>query len=146
MRLALPKSQYATQDRQGAFVRQITARLETMPGVEAAGAVTDLPFSGSRSRGSFIIVGHDSGNRNLLADRRSASGGYFRAMGITLVKGRFFAESDSSSASRVAVINELMAKTYFPGEDPIGRQIAIDSSSPALTIRSEERRVGKECR
>jgi len=106
--------------RQLAFYQQVVQRLEALPGVQAVGAVSRLPLAGGNSSRSFGVPGSETAYD---ADIRVNTADYFRAMGIPLLKGRGFSESDLSSSLNVAVVNEALARTAFPGQDPIGKQL-----------------------
>ncbi|MCA1815291.1 MAG: ABC transporter permease [Acidobacteria bacterium] len=124
-RLDLPEAKYPDQDRQLEFARQAVGRIRALPGVESAGAVSDLPFSGSRSARSFEIEGRPTGENTMTpsADYRRATPDYFRAIGIRLVRGRAFTEGDRQGAPPVAVVNETFARRFFPGEEVLGKRV-----------------------
>lgn len=105
--------------RQIAYYRAVLERLEGLPGAESIGAVSRLPLSGGNSSRSFNVPGDETTTHN--ADIRVASAAYFRTMGIPLLKGRLFNESDVEGAAPVAIVNEAMARETFPGQDPIGK-------------------------
>jgi putative ABC transport system permease protein len=116
--LGLPSSTDAV--RQLAFYQQVVQRLQALPGVQAVGAVSRLPLSGGNSSRSFNVPGIE---KEYDADIRVSTPGYFRAMGIPLLKGRNFSEGDLSSSLNLAVVNDALAHIAFPGQDPIGRQL-----------------------
>jgi putative ABC transport system permease protein len=116
--LGLPSS--ANSVRQLAFYQQVVQRLQALPGVQAVGAVSRLPLAGGNSSRSFGVPGIETAYD---ADIRVSTPDYFRAMGIPLLKGRGFSESDLSSSLNVAVVNQALARTAFPGQDPIGKQL-----------------------
>jgi putative ABC transport system permease protein len=116
--LGLPSSTNAV--RQLAFYQEVVQRLQALPGVQAVGAVSRMPLAGGNSSRSFGVPGIDTAYD---ADIRVSTPDYFRAMSIPLLKGRGFSESDLSSSLNVAVVNEALARTAFPGEDPIGKQL-----------------------
>jgi putative ABC transport system permease protein len=95
-------------------------RLQALPGVQAVGAVSRLPLAGGNSSRSFSLPGIEKGYS---ADIRVSTPDYFHAMGIPLLKGRSFSESDLGSSLNVAIVNEALARTVFPGQDPIGKQL-----------------------
>jgi putative ABC transport system permease protein len=107
-------------DKQIDFYRQVVNRLQALPGVVSAGAVSRLPLSGGNSSRSFKIAGLD---RYSEADVRVSTPDYFRAMGIPLIKGRLFTEGDKKDAPLVAIVNQELARREFPGQDPIGQRI-----------------------
>ncbi|MGA8215682.1 MAG: ABC transporter permease [Candidatus Sulfotelmatobacter sp.] len=116
--LGLPSS--TDPVRQLAFYQQVVQRLQALPGVQAVGAVSRLPLSGGNSSRSFNVPGIEKGYE---ADIRVSTPDYFRAMGIPLLKGRNFSESDLDSSLNLAVVNDALARTVFPGQDPIGKQL-----------------------
>jgi len=116
--LALPSS--TDRVRQLAFYQQVVQKLRALPGVQAVGAVSRLPLSGGNSSRSFNVPGIEKGYDS---DIRVSTPDYFRAMRIPLLKGRSFRESDLGSSLNIAVVNDALARTVFPGQDPIGKQI-----------------------
>ena len=125
--IAAPGSRYP-EGAQVGFYDRLFERLRRLPGVESIGAVNILPLSGTYSCDGFQIVGRIvSESEEPCAEARSASPGYFRTLGIPLVRGRLPAERDDEDAPRVVAINETMARTFFPAEDPIGRRIVYSS-------------------
>jgi len=116
--LGLPPTSLVSQ--QDDFYRQVVERLRQLPGVRSAAAVSRLPLTGGNSDRSFQLPGND---RNYQADIRISTPGYFEAMKIPLLKGRVFTDADSQSSALVAVVNDVLARSVFPGQDPIGRHI-----------------------
>ena len=104
--------------------------IEQIPGVKAAGFITFLPLSNGSASAAFIIKGRPSPSRETQprALLNAASERFFNALGIQLLKGRFFARTDTLGKPRVAIVNDVLARRYFSGEDPIGKQIAFDDS------------------
>ena len=120
----LPPAQYREGNARAAFVEQVLQRVKALPGVQSAGVVTTLPFSGDISTGTFTVEGRPpAAGESDVANRRGATPDYFRAMGIPLVKGRAFTAHDTVDAPAVVIINETMARRYFPGVDPLGKRI-----------------------
>jgi putative ABC transport system permease protein len=116
--VGLPPASIPSQ--QDDFYRQVVQRLQFLPGVQSAGAVSRLPLAGGNSDRSFQLPGSD---QSYQADIRVCSPSYFQAMGIPLLKGRLFEERDARSSALVAAVNEALARTVFPGQDPIGKYI-----------------------
>jgi hypothetical protein len=114
--LGLPPSSDAAH--QAAFYRQVEEGLRTLPGVQSVGAVSRLPLAGGNSTRSFNLPGDNTGYD---ADIRISTPDYFRAMGIPLLKGRFFTDSDRGSSLNQVVVNDALASAAFPGQDPIGK-------------------------
>jgi putative ABC transport system permease protein len=116
--LGLPPSTDSVH--QLAFYQQVMQRLQALPGVQAVGAVSRLPLAGGNSSRSFNVPGAE---KSYDADIRVSTPDYFRAMRIPLLKGRSFGDSDLGGSLNVAVVNDALARTVFPGQDPIGKRI-----------------------
>ena len=132
MQVALPALKYKTPEDAVAFYDQAIQRLEGLPGVEAAAKVSELPFSGDQFDNAFSIEGRppQAEGEKLSANLRLVSADYFRAMGIPVLRGRAFTTQDAQAKPAVVVINEAMAKRFWPQEDPLGRRLTIDLNEP----------------
>ena len=132
LRVSLPLARYPAAPQRMAFYQQLLDRMPALPGVRGAGGVSELPLSDLKNMGTFEIEGRvvPRGTEFPHADWRSASPGYFKAMGIGLVGGRFFEDRDTGGAPRVAIIDDVAASKYWPGESPLGRRITIDDAAP----------------
>jgi putative ABC transport system permease protein len=123
--ISLPQATYPTTVSQALFFRDYTEQIRQIPGVAAAGAVMFPPVTPSGFGGSFTIYGRptdaDEGN----AQVRSATPGYMEALSIPLKAGRLFTDRDSASGARVALVSESAARRFWPGENPVGRQIRV---------------------
>ena len=122
-----------------ATYRQLNERLERIPAVSAAGAVTSLPLSEMFAWGPITIEGRTPppGENFINADERIVSGHYFEAMQIPLRQGRFFNDLDTPTTQKVAIIDEYSAEQYWSHEDPLGKRIrtgGLDSKEPWITI------------
>jgi len=133
--IALPRSKYTAPDRQSAFFQQLLQRFEHLPGVLSAGAINSLPLGGSGMNSNFSIQGQSisTPGEQPNAGYRLISPNYFRAMGIRLLKGRSFTVQDAQGAPQVAIINETLARRFWPNEDPINKQIKF-GVSPTMAI------------
>ncbi|MGA8030006.1 MAG: ABC transporter permease [Bryobacteraceae bacterium] len=114
-------------------------QIEQIPGVKAAGFITFLPLSNGHAQASFSIKGRANPNPETgpRAQLNAASEDFFRALDIPILAGRFFARTDALGTPRVAIVNDVLAKRYFAGEDPIGKQINFqdpDSEAHPITI------------
>jgi putative ABC transport system permease protein len=128
MSVSLPGSRYREPADRTQFFQRLFERIEALPGVEAAGAVSFLPLTGLGAATSYEIVGEEqppAGNEHV-ADVRVVSNEYFKAMGIPLVRGRLFNEPDKADATNRIVINEAMARRHWPGQDPLGKRVRVN--------------------
>jgi predicted permease len=122
MDLSLPAADDEKQEKQIAlFNRQLLERLGHYPGISAVGAVNSLPMTGTGSNGTFLIDNNPAATD--YAEYRIASPGYFAAIGIPLLRGRLFEQSDTPDSLHVAVISQSLARKVWPNEDPIGKRI-----------------------
>jgi predicted permease len=128
--LSLPSARYPTKAARIAFYEEALERVRATPGVTAAGLSTVLPFSGNWSTGSFTVEGYQPGKDQPgpWGDIRRVSPGYEKALGMTLVKGRFLSPQDGPDAPPVAVVDEELARRFWPELDPIGRRITFDDA------------------
>jgi putative ABC transport system permease protein len=108
------------------FFRDIVARVERLPGVEAAAAASALPMSGQLSMAGVTVEGvvRDP-SETMAAGWQTVTPGFFRATGVPLVLGRDFAPHDVDRTPHVVVINEALARRIFPGTMPLGRRVAL---------------------
>jgi putative ABC transport system permease protein len=135
-RLSLPSSKYPTIESANNFFRNLGDAVRQVPGVRAAGFIRLLPLEDDMGDAGIRIKGkpippNEPGRQ---ADWQAASPGYFEAMKIKLVKGRFFDQRDSYDGQPVIAINEALAKEYFPGEDPIGQGIQAGLDTAWRTV------------
>ena len=123
---------YGTHEKQTALSREILGRLSTLPGVKSAAITTKLPIEDADWTTGFRIVGRPyHGEHNEVAIRL-VSADYMTTLHTTLVNGRYFADTDNASHAKVVIVNQALAKQYFPGENPVGKQIDIgDGSKPS---------------
>ncbi|HET9482269.1 MAG TPA: ABC transporter permease, partial [Candidatus Polarisedimenticolia bacterium] len=138
-RLILTASSYPEPPRVQSFFDTLLSRLEALPGVEAAAAVSQLPLSGPFSSGTIAVEDRqaDPDNSDVETDQIVVAGDYFRTMGIALLSGRYFTAADAAGAPGVAIVDEMMARRFWPDSDPVGRRIkfgSLDSVNPWLTI------------
>jgi macrolide transport system ATP-binding/permease protein len=116
-----------------ALERQIEQKLSSLPGVKLVAFTDALPLGNGDGAKNYWIVGRPyQGEQNEMADR-DVSADYFSTLQAQLLRGRYFTEYEDKSKPLVTVINEQMAKRYFPGEDPVGKQI-YEQGSPQQHI------------
>jgi putative ABC transport system permease protein len=127
--ISLPESRYPDNASQAAFFERLAARLETQPGVEAAGFTSVLPF-GDNFDGRALAVEDQPRPRGqeISVDLYIETPDYLRAMQIPLVEGRAIDEHDTADTTPVALVNETMARGLWPGESAIGRRVKFPGS------------------
>ena len=125
--LSLPDAKYPDDAAQARFVDEATRRVAAIPGVGVTGASNVVPFTGNDYILGFDIQGHPPAKpgEEISTNYYAITPDYFRAMGVPLIRGRFFDDRDRAGANRVAIINESMAKRFFGGADPIGQHINV---------------------
>ena len=125
-------------DRREIFYRDLLESVRRLPGVESAAIADNLPLSGGIGWGGISIEGYQpsAGQEMIQADVRVAGVGYFETMAIPLIKGRLFDEHDTKDSAQVIVIDEHMARNYWPNANPIGGRIKFGSGekNPWMTI------------
>jgi predicted permease len=121
---------YASPEQRGAVQRDLLEKLTAIPGVQAAATATHLPLTYGWSIG-FTVQGSLDENKLFSGDNNVVSTDYFRAMGIPLLRGRSFGDQDRSGTEPVVIVNETMARRFWPGDEPIGRRIRWGAADPA---------------
>ena len=107
------------------FFQSLMRRLDALPGITDAGAVSDLPLSGSESISMLQVEGYPNAKEQQ-TEARSITPDYFRAMSIPLIAGRFFSDDDIAGGAHVAIVNQRFAQIYFSNRNPIGGRISGD--------------------
>jgi putative ABC transport system permease protein len=132
MRVSLPQNKYSTPEQRIAFADALVERVKELPGVQAVGLTDSMPLVGDYVLG-FNIESRPAIDRSELPRLNHAVVGpdYFRAMGIRLVRGRVFTPEDDAKSPRVCLINETLARQFFPNEDPIGKRMNIKTGIDA---------------
>jgi putative ABC transport system permease protein len=122
--LTAPPGSYKDPQAQARLFQEVLQRLATLPGVEGVAAVNNLPIGGGGTNSDVVIEGRTwPVGSQPMAESQIISHDYFQVMRTPLVKGRFFSAQDASGRAQVAIVNRAFAERYFPGEDPIGKQI-----------------------
>ncbi|MGZ5003037.1 MAG: ABC transporter permease, partial [Chthoniobacterales bacterium] len=139
LRLALPEKKYPKPEQQNAFVDSLLQQLNALPGVQAVGVAQVLPLIGDYSL-TFEIEGRPELPQSDWPSTTyyAITPDYFRAMGIRLIRGRVFTAQDDARAPHVAIINETLARQFFPNEDPIGKRINIPNDAPGSPVKWRE--------
>jgi len=127
-----PTGKYDTRPRQMAYYREVLERVKTVPGLKSAAIVNNLPLSDINS--SLNLNLHSPDGQSPPTSARTISPQYFAAMGIPLMAGRTFADSDQTGAPDVAIINQYLARQLFPNRNPLGEKLTTGSNAPGPTI------------
>ena len=125
MNLVLPAAKYKDEPQRVAFYSDLLRRVGELPGVESAAAVNHLPLGGSNSSTAFLIEGlpDPPPGQEFSGRYRVCTPNYFKTMGIAVLKGRSFTDQDKAGAPLVVIINETLARRYWPDTDPIGKRM-----------------------
>jgi predicted permease len=124
--VVLPESRYKDSNARDRFFHDFLARVSILPGVRAVGASSDVPWTGYDENAGFIVEGRPSSpDDDTHARYHSATPDYFRAIGIPLLAGRSISEADDMKAPYVIVVNNSMARRYWPGENAVGKRITF---------------------
>jgi predicted permease len=152
-RVRLGGARYDAVPARTALLDRATERLRALPGVVGVSAVSAAPLSGSSSSSSFAVQGRDvPEGQEPVAETRAVRAGYFAALRMPLLAGRDFTEIEAGdTTARVVVVNETMARRWWPGQDPIGRRLSIGGSGPdapwltvvGVTRDVRQRRLGQ---
>ncbi|MEX2283207.1 MAG: ABC transporter permease [Gemmatimonadota bacterium] len=135
-RLGLPQADYPEPERVVGFYRQLLDRIEQLPGVESAAGVRILPLTGTIGDWSISIEGRPMvPGSNPNGDWQVVTPGYFETMGVQLAHGRFFTDADDASGASVVIIDENMAREYWPGENALGKRFRLGTlERPWMTV------------
>jgi putative ABC transport system permease protein len=127
MELSLPVAKYPRGKPVADFYAEIIRRVQTLPGVETAALTSILPLSGTNSDSSFAIEGRDPTQEKVYPDEeiRSVTENYFKVLKVPLVQGRFFDERDTEDAPQVVIINQALARKWFPNQEAVGKKITF---------------------
>jgi predicted permease len=138
---ALPQRQYSTQAQVDTFNNRLLLQLRRLPGVESVGLTSTIPTTGD-GIWSFTVEGYidPRGPDQTAASPSQVIGDYFKAIGTPLIRGRYFEESDNANSQLVVIVNREFAEHYWPQQNPIGKQMSIDTSksgNPSMTVVGE---------
>ncbi|MBO0726597.1 MAG: ABC transporter permease [Blastocatellia bacterium] len=126
LRTVLPRNKYGELPKRAAFYQQALERVRALPGVVSAGYTTAAPLTWKGGTNSFTVEGRAQGPGQD-AQFRQVTTGYMETMGVKLRQGRFFDDHDDAQAQPVAIINETMARQFWPGENALGKRFKVDS-------------------
>lgn len=129
MRIALPQSSYPDHAQWTNFFRDLVARVAALHGVQAVGVTNGIPLASGGSESGLVVEGQPppkTPEEGTLTLYRTVSPEYHRAMGVRLLRGRYFSERDTEETTPVAIIDDMMAERFWPDGDPIGKRIAFE--------------------
>jgi predicted permease len=126
--VSLPSAKYPDPDARRRFTDEFVSQVKAIPGVQAAAVASQLPFTGNSSNSVIFPEGYvPASGESLLSPRRSEVGpGYFDALGIKLLAGRTFRESDGPDVPNVLIIDQWLADRYWPNRSPLGARMAFN--------------------
>jgi macrolide transport system ATP-binding/permease protein len=128
--VAAPGGSYSKDEQAIVLQRQIMTQIARLPGVESVALVSQIPVSSNGNTTWFRVLGRPFHGEHNEVPERQVSSGYFATVKAKLIRGRYFTEADDASKPQVVVINSAMVKQYFPGEDPIGKQLTYLTNPP----------------
>jgi predicted permease len=136
MRSAEAGPKYQQDKARIQYYQQIGERISRLPGVQSQGAVSTLPLTASVSWGGILIEGYTPppSEPEVQVDMRVATNDYFRTMEIPLLQGRFFSDHDTSDVPKVVVIDDKMAKRFWPHESAVGKRMRANVKDPWFTV------------
>lgn len=135
MRVSLPRSRYDTPPKVVAAYQQLLTDVRALPGVTSAGLVRVLPLATTIGDWGMTVDGYvPAPGTNPQADWQIVSDGAFEAMGMRLVRGRWFTPADTTASQPVMVVNETLARTYFPEGEAIGGKIRLSNPSEPQAV------------
>jgi putative ABC transport system permease protein len=139
MKVVLPRSKYPDAAKRTAFYNELLQRVESLPGVQSAGVITNLPLTFKGNSGGVTIEGRPepAPDEIPIVITRTVSPDYFRTMNIPVLTGRQFSPQDSPDSARVVIVSETTAQRFWPGEDALGKRIKMggfNSDEPWLSV------------
>ena len=130
LEISAPDANYAKAPQSIALSKRVLDRIASMPGVIAVSHTSDTPVRCNCDTTWFRVLGHPYKGEHNDAPQRTVSTDYFKTIQAKLIRGRLFTEADDASSTPVIIINQTLAKQFFPNEDPIGKMIGDTDLSP----------------
>ncbi len=135
---SLPSTRYKDDATARGFITTLLERVRTLPGVHTAGAITTLPFADGNNSSVLSVEGHPlkRGENPPVPQWSIVDSGYFPTMNIALMEGRNFTEADTAEAQKVVVIDQFLAKRYWPNGDAVGGKVrqGVEAKDPLMTV------------
>ena len=132
----LPRNKYSKSDAQWTFHRQVTEQVQQIPGVKSVSLVRGLPFSGNGGTTKILLPDREIPNQGMEPEVmfNTVMPNYFETIGIPFIKGRPFGNEDRTDSPGVVIINQTMAAQFWPGQDPLGKQIKFPADGSTGTV------------
>jgi putative ABC transport system permease protein len=136
MLLPVTNQKYPNPPQAVEFYHNLLDQMRNLPGVTAAGASSNLPFSGEESYDGYIVEGHEPppGSEPTQAQLQTVTPGYFQALGISLLRGRDISDADQEKTPMVVVVDETLARRYWPDGDALGKRVRTTGDPTWFTI------------
>jgi len=134
IRITASGAKYAKNEERAALAKLVAQRFRNLPGVQSAGICTQAPVSGEGNTVTFEVVGRPKNGPPDEVTLRKVDSSYFHTVGARLLRGRSFTADDIAGKPPVMIVNQEMARKYFPGEEPIGKRIVFDATTPPKEI------------
>jgi len=134
--ISMPYFRYSDPVRVSGFYHQLLERLEALPGVRSAAVASGLPPDLMQLQDTFTIEGHPipPGQTDPLSDFLFVSGDFFRTLAVPMLQGRTFRDADRQGAPLVVIINQTLARRFFPNENPVGRRLKQNRDNPWMEV------------
>src|SRR5262249_44746254 len=138
--VALPASRYDDDVKRAAFAADALRRLRVLPGVTHAGATSTIPFGTNHSDSVILAEGYQMkpGESVISPAAVDVTPGYFEAMGVKLARGRVFDDRDSAAAPKAIVVDETLARRFWPNQDPLGRRMYFPADINNLLLITDK--------
>ncbi len=141
LRTVLPRSKYPEQPQRAAFYKQVLERVRSLPGVVSAGYATSIPLAWKGGTSGFFPEGRtveraSAEGLSYDANHRQVSADYLKTIGIPLLRGRSISDGDDERAMPAALVNETMARQYWPGEDAVGKRFKLGDPQDDIPWRT----------
>lgn len=138
--LVLPSTRYPDDTARWRFTDEALRRVRALPGVVAAGATSTIPLGGSHNDSVILAEGYEikPGESVISPSQVDVTPGYFEAMGVKLLEGRFFGDQDTAEVPRVVIVDLRLARRFWPDQSPIGRRMYLPTSIDDLTAITKE--------
>ena len=134
VRVQSQPEKYSKPEQRVALTREIIERVSALPGVKSTGITTKMPLEDADWTSSFYILGSKNTGTYKEVAVRFVTAGYMTTLRPRLISGRYFTDDEDDSKPKVVIVNQTLAKQYFPGEDPVGKRISFGDEKDVMLI------------